>query len=147
MHGQLTMLTLCLPILLLRCNRLDRTEERRKKVILRCRQFLRGEWRTLVATAEAELKEANQHFARKTAGALGEPGQEKLHVRHDRALEQARKGNLSRAINLLRLAGISKDSEESIKANLQALHPREEFNTSGMMHPCDPSSHPRAGAS
>ena len=49
----------------------------------------------MVATAEAELKEANQHFARKTAGALGEPAQEKLSVRHDRALEQARKGKLS----------------------------------------------------
>ena len=56
----------------------------------------------MVATAEAELKEANQHFARKTAVALGEPGQEKLNVRHDRALEQAPKGNLSRAMNLLR---------------------------------------------
>ena len=99
----------------------------------------------MVATAEAELKEANQHFAMKTAGALGEPCQEKLNVRHDRALEQARKGNLRRAMNLLRSPGISKDSEESIMAHLQALHPREEFNSSGIKHPGDPRRHQRAG--
>ena len=110
MHGQLTMLALVLPILLLQYNRLDTAEERRKKVITRCRQFLRGDWRSLVATAEAELKEANLHFAKKMAGAQGEPGQEKLSVRHERALEQARKGNLSRAMNLMRSPGISKDS-------------------------------------
>ena len=101
MHGQLTMLAPVLPILLLRYNRLDTAEERRKKVITRCRQFLRGDWRSLVATAEAELNEANLHFAKKMAGAQGEPGQEKLSVRHERALEQARKGNLSRAMNLM----------------------------------------------
>ena len=33
MHGQLTMLALCLPILLLRYNKLDRPEERRAKII------------------------------------------------------------------------------------------------------------------
>ena len=145
MHGQLTMLALVLPILLLRYNRLDTAEERRKKVITRCRQFLRGDWRSLVATAEAELKEANLHFAKKMAGAQGEPGQEKLSVRHERALEQARKGNLSRAMNLMRSPGISKDSEEAITANLHSLHPREDFDTSGMKHPGDPRRHPRAG--
>jgi hypothetical protein len=99
----------------------------------------------LVATAEAELKEANLHFAKKMAGAQGEPGQEKLSVRHERALEQARKGNLSRAMNLMRSPGISKDSEEAITANLHSLHPREDFDTSGMKHPGDPRRHPRAG--
>ena len=137
MHGQLTMLALVLPILLLQYNRLDTAEERRKKVITRCRQFLRGDWRSLVATAEAELKEANLHFAKKMVGAQGEPGQEKLSVRHERALEQALKGNLSRAMNLMRSPGISKDSEEAITANLHSLHPREDFNTSGMKHPGD----------
>jgi hypothetical protein len=115
MHGQLTMLALVLPILLLRYNRLDTAEERHKKVITRCRQFLRGDWRSLVATAEAELKEANLHFAKKMAGAQGEPGQEKLSVRHERALEQALKGNLSRAFDFVDGTWLNKQLKRSRK--------------------------------
>ena len=49
-------------------------------------------------------------------------------------------------MNLMRSPGISKDSEEAITANLHSLHPREDFDTSGMKHPGDPRRHPRAGS-
>ena len=89
------------------------------------------------------MQEANLYFAKKSADGGGVPGQDKLDVRHDRTLDQARKGNPSRAMNLLRSPGISRGSEASITSNLADLHPPEDFNTSGMGHPGNPSSHPR----
>ena len=79
--------------------------------------------------AIAAMQEANLYFATKSTDGGGVPGQDNLDVRHNRTLDQARKGNPSRAMNLLRSPGISRGSEESITSNLADLHPPEDFNT------------------
>ena len=98
-------------------------------MVANARNFLKGNWRTMIAKALAECDAANKTQARwadKRRGQRPNPTDD-LQVKHSIALEQTRKLNYGKAMGLLRSPGMEPDSELAIKL-LCELHPPEDLN-------------------
>ena len=133
---QLDLVFQCLPILILRYRIGDTLEIKRKKMVANARNFLKGNWRTMIAKALAECDAANKTQARwadKRRGQRPNPTDD-LQVKHSIALEQTRKLNYGKAMGLLRSPGMEPDSELAIKL-LCELHPPEDLNGLNTMQP------------
>jgi hypothetical protein len=113
-----------LPILLLRVPRNAHVAGKITIVKRNCARFLRGEWRGLVVSAQMALREAGEQAA--SPGPIAENEKQERQRRIEVAAEKVRKLNYSRAIIMLRSAGLFKDDSAVILQNLQALHPPEE---------------------
>ena len=124
LNDQLQMLARCLPILLLRVPRTFNVAGKVKIVKRNCAQFLRGEWRSLVVKAQRELQQAAKQVETRTP--ISENEQQERQRRIEVAAEQTRKLNYSKAMNILRSAGLSKEDPAVVLQQLQDLHPDEE---------------------
>ena len=92
----------------------------------------------MVVSAQQALRETGEQVASRRP--IAENEKQERQRRIEVAAEQARKLNYSRAMNMLRSAGLSKDDSAVILQNLQALHPGEEpefdnFPPSGPIKP------------
>ena len=124
LNDQLQMLARCLPILLLQVPRTFNVAGKVKIVKRNCAQFLRGEWRSLVVKAQRELQQAAKQVETRTP--ISENEQQERQRRIEVAAEQTRKLNYSKAMNILRSAGLSKEDPAVVLQQLQDLHPGEE---------------------
>ncbi len=93
----------------------------------KCELFLSGSWRLLTTDSEAacEMRDLAEHH---TAPAINTAKHhDNVTARHNVALEKARRLQYSRAMNLLRSAGIATDDLQTVHAQLSALHPPEDI--------------------
>ena len=126
------MMMACLPALLLRICHGETPALRQGNIATRCSQFLRGHWKglwnnaqisaTARAAAQASRPGSNQ------AGPVGPTTTDQKTL--SRAVDQARRGNLSRSMSLLRSAGLAPGTPAQVVAALQALHPPDQWNVS-----------------
>ena len=92
-----------------------------------CSKFLKGHWSNLwnqavkdqVGANERAQQAADQHQV--PAGAMADK------ATLARAIDQARRGNASRAMALLRSPGLADGTQETVHEELQALHPDDSW--------------------
>ena len=118
-YDQMTMLLRCMPLLLLR--RGPTYQNFTQLVHRRIGHFMRGEWRILYESTSKEQQMQNEMDANRT----GAP-KPNISRKQERALEQARNLNYSRAMNILRSSGPPSESPDDLYRKLQQLHPPEE---------------------
>ena len=127
-YDQLQMVCRCLPILLLRVPAKASAADKIKRVRHNCSQFLRGQWRALVAAAEYDFEQANtkasQYAQAAAQGQMPDASKKKV----DTVLNMARKLQYSRAMHILRSPGCSTAPLEEILQQLEILHPDEEVD-------------------
>ena len=117
-YDQMQMLVRCLPILLLRISSPAQRRKFTPCVNHRCALFLKGEWQTLYEEALSDMAMQNEW--------------EQTHIikRRDNntqqlVLDQVRKQNYSKAMNILQSPGLAVDSPAVILQKLQDLHPAD----------------------
>jgi hypothetical protein len=91
-------------------------------------KFLQGDWQHLFQAALDDLELQNNTRSDNSKNRAQDAGQPqcKPHLRlYPHVLQQARDLNYSRAMNLLRLPGLSGDSSGEIYIKLQAFHPSD----------------------
>ena len=124
LFDQLTMLTRCLPTLLLRVPPQADRQTKGSIMIRNCQRFLQGQWRSLATTAHEELTVCNVLAARPRQEDSPQPPPTEA-SKHQHVLARARALHYSKAMNLLRSPGLATQSPEEVAAALTALHPPE----------------------
>jgi len=114
-YDQMQMLVRCLPILLLRISSMAQRQKFTQVVNRRCAQFLKGEWKLLYDEVLGDYEVQNEW--------------DRTHLRRPDSnnkqrivLDQARKLNYSKAMNILHSPGLAADSPAAIAQQLQDWH-------------------------
>ena len=124
LFDQLTMLTRCLPTLLLRVPPMADHDTKSSIVVRNCQRFLQGHWRSLATTAHEELTVCNILATRPRDQQSPTPPPTEA-SKHQHVLARARALHYSKAMNLLRSPGLATQSHEEVTAALASLHPSE----------------------
>ena len=136
LFDKLTMLSKCLPILLLRVPSTVQREAKASIIIKNCQRFLNGAWRSLAITALQDLQASNiLALGRNHVDRLQPP--EVPTIRHEQALDKARQLLYSKAMNLLRSPGLARQPLDDILDTMQQLHPAEPVFATQELRPPD----------
>ena len=136
LFDKLTMLSKCLPILLLRVPPAVAPETKAAIITKNCERFLEGAWQGLALAAQQDLEVCNI-FAQGKNAAERRPPPDSAQTRLQQVLEKTRLLQYSKAMNLLRSPGLARQPLDVILQILAGLHPAESEQDLSQARPPD----------